>query len=184
MHIATWDPFHAQVFHVHTPLTSCWTMPAEAGSGTAPAPCAGWPLQGENKPPMHAGELDPGTFTSKYYEISDTTNPEVAWNICKARREEWRETFLPRQACSWLVSTLRISLTHAALISGVGACVPQRNARRLGLPFPKHTHFGFLLSEFLRTLLGNESIVCEEGEGSEWWHGPLLWDFTPVQGMI
>lgn len=27
----------------------------------------------------------------------------------------------PRQACSWLVSTLRISLTHAALISGVGA---------------------------------------------------------------
>lgn len=27
----------------------------------------------------------------------------------------------PRQACSWLVSTLRISLTHAALISGLGA---------------------------------------------------------------
>lgn len=28
----------------------------------------------------------------------------------------------PRQACSWLVRTFRISFTHAALISVVGAC--------------------------------------------------------------
>lgn len=31
----------------------------------------------------------------------------------------------PRQAWSWLVRTFRISFTHAAFISGVGAC-PQR----------------------------------------------------------
>ena len=32
----------------------------------------------------------------------------------------------PLHACSWLVSTFRISLTQAALISGVGACAPEQ----------------------------------------------------------
>ena len=35
----------------------------------------------------------------------------------------------PLHACSWLVSTFRISLTQAALTSGVGACAPRAHQR-------------------------------------------------------
>lgn len=78
------------------------------------------------------------------------------------------------------------NLIHPRCFNLRSRCLrPQKKCREVRTAVPQtHTHFGRLLSKLLRMLLENESIACEEGEGRERRHGPLLRDFTPVQGMI
>lgn len=69
------------------------------------------------------------------------------WGLLPTRVRTWLEPRvpaaadpLPLQACSWPVSTLRISLTHAALTSGVGACAGEegQEVRMQALKTPLH----------------------------------------------
>ena len=99
-------------------LTWCWAAWAEEGSGTVPVLGAGWLLrEGTHRP-----------CAARLHLQQQPTIWELLWTCVGMRPEQSGAAggpdLLPLQACSWLVSTLRISLTQAALISTVGACAP------------------------------------------------------------
>lgn len=101
-------------------LTWCRPVWAGAGSGTARGHGAGWPLWGEGPGAVRTrgrAPSPPGAWRAKGWGCFE--GPNVPRGSPGNRPS-------PLHACSWLVSTFRISLTQAALISGVGACAPEQ----------------------------------------------------------
>lgn len=116
--VSPWNPEPGPKEPGTVGLTWCWSPRAGAGSGTAPGHGAGWllgdsagvrathaPTSAPSPSPIPACTVAPATYPSP----SPTS---LHHTLCGCS---------PLHACSWLVSTLRISLTHAALMSAVGA---------------------------------------------------------------
>lgn len=118
-----------------TPLTRGRASPGAGGRGQGQAVGL---LQGSvlaglcgDKSPAWLRNANPAPSLQVLHAVPPTAKvPEEALrNINGPPGDSPEAVPSPLHACSWLVSTFRISLTQAALISGVGACAPKADQK-------------------------------------------------------